>query len=510
MTSRTLRILSVGLMWSFVFSVSNVRGGVKLPAIFSDHMVVQAEVPIPVWGWADPGEKVTVSLGGSSQTTKADADGKWKVTLGKLKSGDNAQTLTAQGTNTLSIKDVLVGEVWLASGQSNMAFDVARGKDAESEIAAADHPQIRMFKVTSNPQATPQADCTGSWQVCSPTSVSTFSAVAYFFGRDLQQRLKVPVGMINSSVGGTDIAAWTSAEAQSPNPDLKAGMDRWDANDKAYDPKAAKATYDKQVAAWKEKVKKAKDAGEPVPKGPRLQGQPRNDPNRPCNLYNGMIEPLIPYAIRGAIWYQGEHNCSSEEKARLYAVQLPLLVQDWRTRWGYDFPFAWVQLPNFIQTAYRPLVREAMLKSLSVKDTGMAVTIDVGEANDNHPKNKQEVGHRLALWALGTVYHQKVSATSGPLLSGQPAKHGDAMAITFDHAEGGLVAKGGALKGFVIAGKDREWKPAHAKIDGDTVVVSSPTVTQPVAVRYAWDSNPDGNLFNRAGLPASPFRTDDW
>jgi len=496
------------LVSGLLFLTGVARADVKLPAVISDHMVAQSDAAIPIWGWAEPGEEVTVTIAGRTQSTRAGADGKWLVKLEKLTPTSVPQTLTVKGKNTLTVKDVLVGEVWLASGQSNMAFPVSRGQNADQEKALANFPQLRMFTVRSAPKRTPQADCEGAWAVCSPDTVSSYSAVAYFFGRELHQKLGVPVGLINSSVGGTDIAAWTSEEVQMRIPALKDQIAQWKQNDAAYDAVAARATLEKQLAAWKEKVEQAKAAGKTSPAKPRLAAQPGLNANCPANLYNGMIAPLIPYALRGAIWYQGEHNTSSEAKARLYSVQLPLLLEDWRARWGTDFPFAWVQLPNFERKDFRPLVREAMLHSLSVKNTGMAVTTDIGEPNDNHPKNKQEVGRRLSLWALGTVYGQSVPATSGPLPSGHKIRDRDVV-LSFQHTEGGLVARGGDLKGFLIAGADQQWKPASATIEGNTVVVAHPSVTQPVAVRYAWDSNPQGNLFNGAGLPASPFRTDD-
>jgi carbohydrate esterase-like sialic acid-specific acetylesterase len=505
-----MKTLHIVAAVSALFAPAFARAELKLPAIISDHMVLQADAAVPIWGWADAGEKVTVSLAGQSQSAQAGADGTWRVTLAPLAAGSEPRALTVQGSNTLTVNDVLVGEVWLASGQSNMAFQVSRGLNAEQEIAAAKSPQIRMFSVQRNPQRTSQADCIGQWQICSPETVGHFSAVAYFFGRELNHRLKTPVGLVNSSVGGTDIAAWTSEEVQAKVPELKAQLDRWATEDAAYDPVEAATQQEKQLAAWKKRVVQAKEAGRVPPRKPRSNVQPRLDANYPANLYNGMIAPLIPYAVRGAIWYQGEHNTATAERASLYRMQLPLLIADWRARWGTDFPFAWVQLPNYDRKDFRPEVREAMLQSLRVKNTGMAITIDVGDPADNHPKNKQEVGRRLALWALGTVYHQQVPATSGPLVASHAIRDGE-VALTFDHADGGLMAQGSEeLRGFAIAGEDRQWKPARARIEGKTVVVSHPDIGKPVAVRYAWASNPDCNLFNGAGLPASPFRTDDW
>jgi hypothetical protein len=500
--------LAVALMSAGSFATV-AHADVKLPAIISDHMVLQQDVAAPVWGWAEPGEEVTVAIAGQSQTTKADADGKWMVKLAKLKTMAEPQTLTVKGKNTKTVQDVLVGEVWLASGQSNMAFMVDRGRDAEAEKAAAKFPQIRMFITAGNPQRTPQVDCKGAWKVCAPETVGTFSAVAYFFGRDLHQKLGGPVGLVHSSVGGTDIAAWTSEEVQMKDPDLKAFFDSWVQREATYDPAAAKAVAAKQLAAWEKNAAKAKEEGKPAPAKPRATKAPQSDPNFPASLYNGMIAPLIPYGVRGFIWYQGEHNTATDEKALRYRRQLPLLVNDWRTRWGAELPFAWVQLPGLERAGEgRPLVREAMLAALKLPKTGMAITVDVGEPTDNHPKNKQDVGHRLALWALGTVYGQKVPATSGPLPAGVEAGNGKVV-VKFSHTDGGLVAQGGDVKGFLIAGADKQWVKANARIEGNTVVLSHPDVKEPIAARYGWAWNPDGNLFNGAGLPASPFRTDD-
>lgn len=483
---------------------------VRLASLFSDHAVVQAGAAVPVWGWAEPGTPITVTLAGQTKTTRTTADGNWRVVFGRLTATAEPQTLEVKSpTKTLSVKDVLVGEVWLASGQSNMAYLFSRGQYPPTEAAAANRPTLRVFTVAKQSSREPKAECEGSWVVCTPETVVNFSAVAYFFARDLIDKLQTPVGMINSSWGGTDIAAWTSEDAQVKVPELKAQLERWKTEDAAFKPAEAKASYEKALATWKTRVQQAKAVGNPPPRKPQEPTQPSTNQNHPANLYNGMISPLLPYGIRGVIWYQGEHNTATEEKARLYDKQLPLLIQDWRARWGRELPFAWVQLPNFERKDYRPLVREAMLKTLSVRNTGMAVTVDVGEANDNHPRNKAAVGNRLALWALDRVYRQKLPSYSGPL----PAEHkieGDKVTVTFNHADQGLKATDGPLKDFLIAGADRQWKPATATIAGRTVVVSNPEVPQPAAVRYAWASNPSGNLFNGVGLPASPFRTDDW
>jgi len=485
---------------------SLARADVKLPAIFSDHAVLQCETSVPVWGWAEPGEEVSVSLGTQTKTTKADAAGKWRVNLDKLTTGDGL-TMTVKGKNTLTITDVAVGEVWLGSGQSNMAMTVNRALNFEQEKAAANFPKIRMFTVRSGAAKTPQEDCHGSWVVCTPESVGGFSATLYFSGRELHKVLGVPVGLINSSVGGTPIESWISEEAQRSSPELKAFFDLQAIGEKAFDPVKAKAVYEKQLAAWKEAAKQAKAEGQAAPRAPRDPVALRGRKGDVGGLFNGKIAPLIPYAIRGTLWYQGEAN-STPEKAPYYQHQLPLLVKDWRARWGAEFPFAWAQLPNYGGARDWPTVREAMLKTLALPKTGMGINIDIGEAKDIHPRNKQEAGRRLALWALGTVYGKK-GATSGPLPAGHEVR-GSEVALKFSHVDGGLLAKEGELRGFVIAGEDRQWKPAAARIDGEHVVVTSPEVPKPVAVRYAWENWPTCNLYNGAGLPASPFRTDDW
>ncbi len=485
---------------------STASAEVKLPAIFSDHMVLQQKARVPVWGWADPGEEVSVKIDDQTKSTKADAQGKWKVAFENLNVGGQ-HSFTVTGKNTVTVNDVLVGEVWLGSGQSNMALPVASANNYEQEKAAANFPEIRMFTVTSAAAKTAQEDCKGAWAVCTPETVGRFSAAAYFFGREIHQALKVPVGLIHSSVGGTPIESWIDAEAQHAVPELKDFFKTTEKVEASFNEAAALAKYEKEVAKWQEEVKQAKADKQPLPRKPQNPVELRARKGNTGGLFNGKIAPLIPYAIRGALWYQGEAN-SAPGKASYYQYQLPLLIKDWRARWGYDFPFAWVQLPNFAGPGRDwPIVREAMLKTLSVPHTGMAITIDIGEEKNIHPKNKQEVGRRLSLWALGTVYGQSGS-TSGPL----PAAHmvqGNSMVLMFSHADGGLKAKGGDLKGFEITGEDRQWKRAEARIDGDRVVISSAEVKNPVAARYAWENYTECNLYNGAGIPASPFRTDE-
>ena len=484
----------------------------KLAALFSDHMVLQRDKPVPVWGWADAAEKVTVEFAGQKKSATADAKGKWQVKLDPLAASAESRSLIIQSDKPerkLQVQDVLVGEVWLGSGQSNMAMRVSGAQNFTTEQTAANFPLIRSFNEGSKSSMKAQADGSGVWAVCSPESVGTFSATLYFFGRELNRELNVPVGLINSSVGGTPIESWIAADAQAKVPELKKSITSQPKPSAPTDEAARKAAYEKQLARWKVLADQAKKEGKAAPPRPRNPMEAERDKGGVGGLFNGKIAPLIPYALRGILWYQGEANTNSSRGA-LYQNQLPLLVTDWRKCWGEELPFAWVQLPNFNRPGEGwSLVREGMLKSLRLPKSGMAITVDIGEATDIHPKNKQEVGRRLSLWALGAVYGVKVPAISGPLPSGHEIKN-NTIIITFKHTNGGLVAKDGGLTGFLVAGEDKQWKTAQATITGDKVIVSSPEVAKPVAVRYAWASVAICNLFNGAGLPASPFRTDDW
>ncbi len=487
----------------------SLRAEVRLPAVISNHMVLQRDAVVPIWGWADPGENVTVAFAGQTRTAVAAADGAWRVKLDPLRATDTSATLTITGKNKIVIEDVIVGEVWLGSGQSNMAMTVARSLNPEAEAAAANFPRIRFFKEASASASTPQTIGKGEWVLCSPQTVPASSAVLYFFGRELHQRLGVPVGLINSSVGGTPIEAWIAPEAQRAQPELKPFFDTAKAEAAATATPAAREKYEADLAAWEaaqKDTKAAKKKAGKKPQDPVAVAARRGDVG---GLFNGKIAPLIPYAVRGLLWYQGEAN-STPAKAPFYAAQMKLLVTDWRARWGAQLPFAWAQLPNFTGAGRDwPRLREAQIDALALPRTGMGINLDIGEAADIHPRNKQEAGRRLALWALGEVYAEKVPATSGPLPAGHEAR-GAEIVLRFTHANGGLVAKDGALGGFEIAGADRKWHPAKATIAGDTVIVSSGDVPKPVAARYAWENNPAASLFNGAGLPATPFRTERW
>ena len=635
----------------------NTVADIRVPAVISDNMVLQCDKPACIWGWAAPGETITASFRGQRIGATAGADGKWRLELAPTKAGGPFD-LTLAGRNTLTITNVLVGEVWLGSGQSNMALgmDPKNITDGAAEIQAANYPRIRLFRATGTPAMSPPESVKGRWVECSPATVKGFSAVAYFFGRDLHKALDTPVGLIVNAVPGSPGESWISREALAAAPELRHFTDQIDAYP------ANKAAYDKTVsdfakqraqlknfklddAGWEkpdvdEADWKAMDqpaewekagvymdgvlwlrrtvtvpeawAGKPLelrfgpienedivyfngvqvgvspPEHPfPLWPQPRqcvvpaalvkggkcviavhiNNKNGPggltgeakqmlmkpgdaantdgvslagpwryriaefrleppraplapnsewmaTSLFNSLVAPLIPLSIRGVIWFQGESNAWRAEQ---YRALFPALIRDWRTRWGQgDFPFLFVQLPGLRPPSVEPAesdwaeLREAQMLALKLPQTGMAVALDLGEAMNAHPPNKRDVGSRLARWALGTTYGRG-GVYSGPLFRAATFEGGVAR-IAFDQVGGGLVAKGGVpLKSFALAGTDKNFVWADARIEGQAVLVSSDKVPAPVAVRYAWGDNPaDANLCNREGLPASPFRTDDW
>jgi len=623
----------------------------KLASLFSDHAVLQRDLPIKVWGWAEPGEAINVSLAGNQAAATAGADGAWRTTLPALPAG-GPHEMTVAGRETIILRDLLIGEVWVGSGQSNMQMTVDSVFNGLEEVEAADYPGIRLFTVPNIPALEPEADITSEWKVCSPKTVGPFSAVAYFFGRKLHRELGVPVGLINTSWGGTVAEAWTSIETLRAEPELRDivglfdGIDpndegtaaymqalrdwedannRKDAENTGYlrgwaDPALSTADWGRMElpAYWKARglllngvvwfraeveipedwagqeltlslgtidkadttyVNNAKVGGitledredafnvrriytvpgalvqpgrnviavrifshvwagglvgkaeelylargeETIPlagewrynveadfgncAGPPAPPLGAANPNTPTVLFNGMIHPLLPFGIRGAIWYQGESNIG---RATEYQTLFPAMITDWRKHWGQgDFPFYFVQLANFqggtdagYDSGWAEL-REAQTLTLALPNTGMAVIIDIGESTDIHPHNKQDVGLRLALNALAKTYGRDV-VYSGPLFREARVER-NALRLFFNHAEGGLISKG-ELSGFIIAGADRMFTPAKAIIDSETVVVSSPDVLAPVAARYCWADDPVCTLFNKAGLPASPFR----
>jgi sialate O-acetylesterase len=486
------------LKLSLILAAVSLHAAVKLPAVFSDHMVLQRGAPVRVWGAASPGEEVRIEFQGQALQARAAEDGKWSAWLRPLVAGGPLE----MKVNSTVIHDVLVGEVWLSSGQSNMEFKVQQAINHDEEAARANYPMIHLFQVKRAVMDQPAEDVVGSWQVCTPETVKTFSAVHYFFARHLLENLHVPMGMIESDWGGTPAQSWTSKEALAADPALKFIGDYWDGVLNRY--ADAKKAYDQRVAAWQKTAAEAKAAGTTVPAIPIPEGP--GHPNTPAGLWNGMIAPLVPYGIRGVIWYQGESNANSDQHAYNYRRLFSTMIEDWRNRWGQgDFPFLFVQLANYQSNGRWPVLRESQTETLRLANTGMAVTLDIGESKDIHPKNKQDVGLRLALAARAIAYGHAVEY-SGPSFR-QATPEGVAMRLYFSHADG-MAARGGELKGFEVAGADGKFAAADARVDGQTIVVSSPSVPAPVSVRYGWADDPACNLVNRAGLPASSFRSE--
>jgi sialate O-acetylesterase len=496
-----------------LLGVVSAGADVKLPALISDNMVLQQGRRVAIWGTADAGEQVTVSLGEQEQLTTADAAGQWKVGLAPLKKGGPFE-LTVAAKNTITIHNVLVGEVWVCSGQSNMDFSLlSHGgsggvRDAEREAAAANYSLLRLFLVKKAVAGKPQTDVQGQWVVASPATVGSFAAVGYFFGRDLYRAMKFPVGLIDSSWTDTEAEAWASEAVLQADPDLKVVADSWQR--KIADFPRAVEEYEQKLEQWEKQAEETEASGKVALAMPEALRDPRSSRRRDAGLWNAMVAPLTAYAIAGTIWYQGESNA---EFAYQYRKLFPALIQQWRESWGEgDFPFLFVQLANYspgwkYPDAW-PTLRESQEEALALPKTGMAVAIDVGDPFDIHPKNKQDVGRRLALAAEAIAYGRKIEY-QGPTFKSMRAGKGT-LRVHYIHVAGGFVVRGQRLKGFEIAGDDQKFFPAEAKIEFAEVVLSSSQVSKPVAARYAWANDPGSNLYNKAGLPAPPFRTDDW
>lgn len=514
---RSVRILCPVLAVLALAALTVAGADVTLNGMFTSNMVLQREMPVPIFGKAAPGEQVTVTIGEVSKTATAGEDGKWKVVFEPLTIAGPFEVKVA-GANEVILTNVVMGDVWICSGQSNMAMGLASCLNAQEEIAAANFPDLRLYNYPRKVSQQPTDEVAGSWVPCSPTTVPGFSGVGYFFGRYLHQELGVPIGLINTSWGGTAAEAWTSLEKLQANPLFQSIFDRWATLLAAY-PAAMEKYNNETLPEWQRKADEAKAAGQPIPRRPQPPPGP-DSPNRPANLFNGMINPIVGVAIKGAIWYQGESNAG---RAWEYRTLLPTMIEDWRERWGQgDFPFGIVQLANFraVQTgpedsAWAELREAQTVTALNDPNNGIAVIIDVGDAADIHPKDKQTVGKRLGLWALARVYGQDI-VYYGPMYKSM-AVEGNSIRISFDHVGGGLTTQATAnapdpttLVGFTIAGEDQQFVMAQATIDGATVVVRAEGVTAPVAVRYGWANNPVCNLFNAEGLPANPFRTDSW
>lgn len=517
-------------------AVTTAFGAVKPHCTFTDNAVLQRGVPLPVTGTADDGEAVTVTFQNQKVSTVA-KDSKWKVTLKPLEAGGPFEMTI--GTTVL--KNILVGDVWVCSGQSNMGFGLNGAHDASEVIPKATHPKIRLYKVPNVTAFDPQPTCDGKWVECTPDTVKGFTAVGYFFGRDIHAATGVPIGLINTSWGGTPAQAWTSMAGLQTDPALDGFVNNYKTTvanidklvekyDKETFPKWKKE-YDAAMAQWKQAAADAKKAKQPEPARPKLPRQPnspKNNPGTPSVLYNAMINPLLPFPIKGAIWYQGEANAGQPKQ---YQVLFPTMIKDWRRAWNCgEFPFLFVQLANYMKRETEPTqseggwpgLREAQSMTLKLPNTGQAVIIDIGEGEDIHPKNKSNVGKRLALAGLKVAYGKDI-VFSGPTYDSMKVE-GDKVRVKFQNTGSGLVIGAAPairlgetpakpldhLVGFAVAGADKKFVWANAKIDGNCVVVSCDTVKNPVAVRYAWANNPECNLYNKEGIPASPFRTDDW
>ena len=500
-----VRLYAMASLLALSFAQVAARADVKLANLFSKSAVLQQGTNVPVWGTAAPGEAVTVTVAGQTAAATADANGKWVAKLPALTAG-GPHELVAKGKNEVKVPDVMIGEVWIASGQSNMEWAVRNGSATEQEVSSANYPNLRMFTVTKSVTSKPAKDVTGAWVPCTPQSVPAFSAVGYYFGKSLHKSLNVPVGIIHTSWGGTPAESWTTLAAMEADADLKPIVDR---------SRQALDGYAKHLEDWRAAAEKAESAGEPIPPAPR---DPSGESWRPAGLFNAMVAPLIPYAIKGVVWYQGESNAP---RAYQYRKLLPAMIKSWREAWQQqggagDFPFYIVQLANFTppptdadQPSDWAELREAQALTAKMPNNGLAVTIDIGDAGDIHPRNKEDVGKRLALVALAKTYGKSDVVHAGPEYESM-AVEGDKVRIKFANAAGLTTKDGTPPKGFAVAGEDRKWYWATAAIEGEEVVVRSDKVAKPVAVRYAWAHNPPTNLYNKAGLPATPFRTDDW
>ena len=498
-----------------VCSATQVMADVRLPAVIGPNMVLQRGRPAAIWGWADPNETVTVSMAGESASARTDDKGNWRVTLPEIDADGRPHTLLVKSSSgsTVSVENVLVGEVWLCTGPSNIQWALRRCKNGEKEVAAADYPRIRFFSVAKKLADQPQADCQGEWFECRPDAVGDVSGVGYFFARRVHRDLDVPIGILQSFWGGSRIEAWTGIEAIEAEPALEPILDWWQRNREDFDSGRTKAEYERQLEAWQATVDRAKAAGVKPPAKPKPPENPHASRHRPACLFNGMIAPLTPYAIRGAITYQGLGNLFWAQYGN---ALMPTMVADWRSRWGQgDFPFGMVQpapfpcdrWPKSGPDAYS-LQRESQLLLLDgLPNTGVALTMDIDDLEELHFTNKQTVGRRMADWALTSVYGRQIPYR-GPVYKSM-ATEGDKIRIRFSNTGNGLVTNDGCPpKHFTIAGSDKIFHPATATIDGSTVVVHAANVDHPIAVRFAWSDTAVPNLFNNDGLPASLFRTD--
>ena len=522
MIRKKIRIIAptlIALVW--VGLPHSLWAEIRLPAIIGDHMVIQQGKPVSIWGWAEPGEEVSIRLSGQEMKARASGDGGWRVIFPALKADGGPLEILVRGEQgpEVAVRDIQVGEVWVCSGQSNMEWPLSMTASPTPEILRADHPGIRLFLVPKRTSDRPQDDLKAVWTACLPETAAPFSAVAYYFGLELHQKLGIPVGLIESAWGGTAIEPWIPPVGLTSVPETKAIWDELGLKVEAY-----RSNLEKALPAWETWVRESRRAiagKAELPPRPDYPGHPLDDPQAPTALYNGMIHPLIGLAVRGAIWYQGESN---RNDGLAYGKKMEALIRGWREAWGLgEFPFLYVQLapydypydrestggdvPDFLRL---PLIWEAQMNALQIPNTGMAVTTDITDLNDIHPRNKKDVGARLALWARARTYGETALVPSGPLYKSMSIEE-DRIRIFFDYDGGGLIANDSQpLRWFEVAGDDHVFYKAEAAIDGETVVVRSQKVTAPKAVRFGWHQTAVPNLANRQGLPASPFRTDRW
>ena len=514
-----MKRITLCLMGLLLFLIQPfVHAEVTLPRVISSNMVLQRDMQAPIWGWASPGEEVTITLRAEAEdvapvattTVIGDAEGNWQTKLPAMAAG-GPYTLRVKGSNTLELTNVLFGEVWVCSGQSNMQWSVSASKDSEVEIAAAMYPKIRLFYIPRVPSGLPQQDVTADWHETTPETIAGFSAVAYYFGRKLYKNLDVPIGLINTSWGGTRIEPWTPPVGLAGVPALTTISK--EVQDIQANYRAQLPAKMKDIETWIAETRKALETGAALTEMPD-NTHPLRHQGRPTALYNGMVHPIVPYAIRGALWYQGESNLRD---GMLYHEKMKALINGWREVWGQgDFPFYFVQLAPFnyggrnANPLFLPQIWEAQAATLALRNTGMAVTTDIGNLRDIHPRNKQDVGRRLALWALAKDYGRDDVTYSGPLYKSM-AVEGNTIRLTFDHVGSGLTSRDEKpLTWFEIAGEDKQFVEAQATIEGNTIVVSSDAIANPVAVRFGWHQGAEPNFVNKEGLPASPFRTDSW
>lgn len=508
------RYLPIFLTLSFLIP-NLLRAELKLPAIIADHMVLQQKQENPIWGWDAPGTEITVTFGDQVKKAKAGDDGKWTVTLDPVDASADPATLKVDGSSSRVIKDVLVGEVWMCSGQSNMGWTVAGDWKWQVESLASNHPNLRLITVPRVGTQELQNDFNGKWEAATPETVKSFSAVGFFYGRYLHEILGVPVGLINNAWGGSAAEAWVKRDSIESDERFRSLVENWERREAQLQTEEAKIQHEKALDAWRKKYEEAKEAGKPLPRRPSSPEQLLGGNARPGNIYAGMVHPTKGYGMKGVIWYQGESNAS---RAYEYSHLFPFMIEQWRKEWGQgDFPFYWVQLADYRSESDVPgdsqwaELRESQTKTLSLPNTGQAVIIDIGEGNDIHPKNKYDVAARLVRWALEKDYGIPNIVAQSPTFR-EMTIDGNKATLTFDHVSSGLrTVDVNEVRGFAICGEDQKWVWADAKITGkDSIEVWSDEVAAPVAVRYAWADNPVCNVFSKDGLPMTPFRTDDF